>query len=99
MVRNTWKTFVMAGLLGLAGLAVGCEEREVGEDVENYGVEADEGMREGVGGGGVIEDDAEIGDQEGVINDGEGPFEQNELGGQDTILEEGEGPLEENTER
>lgn len=101
MKRQTWKTFAVAGLFGLAGLGVGCterEERRMGEEVEEVGTEVEEEFEEGTGGAGPLED-AEIGDNEGVINDGEGPFEQNDQRGQDTVFQEGEGPLEENTER
>jgi hypothetical protein len=115
MTRQDWKGFVIAGLVGLTGLAVGCTERsktevregareageEIGEaakEVENAGKEASDGFREGFGGSGTdkrIGDD-KIGDKEGVINDGEGPFEQHDQRGEDNPLRDGEGPLEEN---
>jgi hypothetical protein len=115
MTRQGWKGFVMAGLLGLTGLAAGCSERterevrdevreagqEVGKaakDVENAGKEAADGFREGYGGSGTDKriDDGKIGDNEGVINDGEGPFERHDQRGQDNPLKDGEGPLEGN---
>ena len=40
--------------------------------------------------------DGKIGEQEGVINDGEGPFEQHDQRGEDNPLKDGEGPLENN---
>jgi hypothetical protein len=109
MTRLGWKGFVLAGLLGLTGLAAGCNERgkaevredarkagqDVGEaakDVKNAGKEAADGFREGWGGSGT---DKNIGNKEGVINDGEGPFEQHDQRGEDNILKDGEGPLEE----
>lgn len=97
MTRQSWKGFVLAGLLGLTGLATGCTERtesdvregareagqdvgEAAQDVEAVGEEAAEGFREGVGGAGTDKQvgDGKIGEEEGVINDGEGPFEQND---------------------
>jgi hypothetical protein len=115
MRKHALKGFALAGLLGLTGLAVGCTEREeagvrddarqvgqeldrTGESLENTGRDVEGGVREGIGGSGA-QDDADIGDREGVINDGEGPFEQNNMRGDDNILREGEGPVEENTER
>jgi hypothetical protein len=115
MTRLSWKGFVLAGLLGLTGLATGCTERdesevregmreagqdigEAAKDVENAGKDAAEGFREGFGGSGTDKQvgDGKIGDEEGVINDGEGPFEQNDQRGEDNPLRDGEGPLEEN---
>jgi hypothetical protein len=115
MNRQGWKGFVMAGLLGLTGLAVGCTDstqrevsdelreagREVGnaaEDVKNAGKEAADGFRDGYGGSGTDKKigDGKIGDKEGVINDGEGPFEQNDQRGEDNPVKDGEGPLENN---
>ncbi len=111
MAKRILKGFVAAGLLGLTGLAVGCQDnreadlreetREVGEDIDNaadnaardvdqFGREVNEDLREGTGGSGDV--DPNIGDREGVINDGEGPFEQNEAEG--TFLEDGKGPLD-----
>ena len=52
-----------------------------------------EGFQEGVGGSGS---DADIGDKDGVIDDGEGPFEQPARPGEDKgILNDGKGPLDE----
>lgn len=113
MRKQGWKSFVLAGVLGLTGLAVGCTEREeagvrddtrevgqeldrAGEDLGAAGREANEDVREGIGGSGTTTD-PNIGDKEGVINDGEGPFEQNEQRDEDSVLKEGQGPLEENT--
>jgi hypothetical protein len=115
MTRMGWKGFVLAGLLGLTGLATGCSERsksdaregmreagqEVGEaakNVENAGKEAAQGFREGYGGSGTDKKigDGKIGEHEGVINDGEGPFEQHDQRGEDNPLKDGEGPLENN---
>jgi hypothetical protein len=115
MTRMGWKGFVLAGLLGLTGLATGCSERtksdvreevheagegigEAAKDVENAGKEAADGFRQGYGGSGTdkrIGDD-KIGEHEGVINDGEGPFEQHDQRGEDNPLKDGEGPLENN---
>jgi len=116
MAKHMLKGFVVAGLLGVTGLAVGCQDnregqlredtREVGQgidnaadnaaqDVENFGREANEDLREGTGGAGNT--DLDVGDREGVINDGEGPLEQNEAEG--TFLEDGKGPIENNTDK
>lgn len=113
MAKHILKGVVVAGLLGLTGLAVGCQDnregelredtREVGDDVGNaadnaandvrdFGRNANEDLREGTGGSG----DVDVGENEGVLNDGEGPFEQNDQRGEDNPLREGEGPLEEN---
>jgi hypothetical protein len=110
------KGVVVAGLLGLTGLAVGCRDnqesqlrndtREAGQevgntvddaakDVRDFGREANEDLREGTGGAG----DVDVGENEGVINDGEGPFEQNDVRGEDNLLRNGEGPIEDNKER
>ena len=62
MAKHMLKGFVVAGLLGVTGLAVGCQDN-----------------------------------REGVINDGEGPLEQNEAEG--TFLEDGKGPIENNTDK
>ena len=115
MSRLSWKGFVLAGLLGMTGLATGCTERdksdvneelreagqgvgEAAEDVEAAGRDTVDGVREGYGGSGTDKQigDGKIGEEEGVINDGEGPFEQNDQRGEDNPLREGEGPLEEN---
>ncbi len=112
---TSWKGFMLAGLLGLTGLATGCTERdkaevrgsvrEAGEDigeaardVERAGEDAADGAREGYGGSGTDKriGDGKIGDHEGVINDGEGPFEQHDQRGEDNPLRDGEGPLENN---
>lgn len=119
MAKHVWKGFMMAGLLGLTGLAVGCTERqeaevredarEVGQEIDNTADEAanevegaardvNEELREGTGGAGDY-DDVDIGEREGVINDGEGPFEQRNEVGEDNILEDNEGPLEDNENR
>ncbi|WP_224241888.1 hypothetical protein [Hyalangium gracile] len=114
MTRQGWKGFVVAGLLGLTGLAVGCTERgqaevresarevgqEVGEateEVKKAGKEAAEGFKEGWGGSGTDKQigDGKIGDKPGVIDDGEGPFEQDGQRGDDNVIKDGEGPLEE----
>ncbi len=105
MKRQLLKGFMLAGLLGTTGLIVGCTERQeaelqedtqqVGEEVEEFGGEVNEEIREGTGGAGeVFDEDVDIGENEGVIDDGEGPFEQNEPYGEDNVLQEGEAPLE-----
>ncbi len=115
MRGTSWKGFMLAGLLGLTGLATGCSDRtksdvneslreagqdigEAAKDVENAGKDAADGFRDGFGGSGTDKQvgDGKIGNEEGVINDGEGPFEQNDQRGEDNPLREGEGPLEEN---
>jgi hypothetical protein len=115
MTRQGWKGFVVAGLLGLTGLALGCSERtkadvhegaheagqEVGKaakEVQNAGKDAAEGFRQGWGGSGTDKTigDGKIGDHPGVINDGEGPFEQHDQRGDHNVLKDGEGPLEGN---
>ncbi|HEX8706118.1 MAG TPA: hypothetical protein VF815_45205 [Myxococcaceae bacterium] len=111
MAKHMLKGFVVAGLLGLTGLAVGCQDnreadiredtREVGQDLDNaadnaandvrdFGREANEDLREGTGGSGNV--DPNIGEREGVINDGEGLLEQNQADG--TFLEDGKGPVD-----
>lgn len=115
MTRMGWKGFVLAGLLGVTGLAMGCSERtkadvreevreagegigEAAKDVENAGKEAADGFRNGYGGSGTDKQigDGKVGEREGVINDGEGPFEQRDARGEDNPLKDGEGPLENN---
>lgn len=115
MTTQSWKGFMLAGLLGLTGLATGCTERDKSEvrreahkagenvgkaakDVEKVGKEAANGVREGYGGSGTDKQigDGKIGDHEGVINDGEGPFEQHDQRGEDNPLRDGVGPLENN---
>lgn len=73
------------------GKQVGDTARDVGDATR----EAVEGFKEGVGGSGTHQDDGHIGDKKGVIDDGEGPFEQPaQPGEKKTLLNEGEGPLE-----
>jgi hypothetical protein len=109
------KGFVVAGLVGLTGLVVGCNDnqesrlrddsREVGQDIDNtadkaanevegFGRDVNQDLREGTGGSGDV--DLNVGEHEGVINDGEGPFEQKDQRGEDNFLRDGEGPLENN---
>jgi hypothetical protein len=76
----------------------GQEVGEAAKNVENTGKEAAEGFREGYGGSGTDKKigDGKIGEHKGVINDGEGPFEQHDQHGEDNPLKDGEGPLENN---
>jgi hypothetical protein len=93
-MRHGWKKLVLAGLLGVLGMTVGCENRregtvrdearqagqavdEAAQEARETTNEAVEGFQEGMGGSGQ-RDDAVIGDEPGVINDGEGPLEENE---------------------
>jgi hypothetical protein len=80
---------------------VGQEVGEAARDVEDAARGATEGFREGMGGSGDAKDeDADIGRKDGVINDGEGPFEQRRVpSGKPTILDDGKGPLEEGENR
>jgi hypothetical protein len=80
---------------------VGQEVGKAARDVEDTARNAAEGFSEGVGGSGDVKDkDADIGRKEGVINDGEGPFEQRRVPGREpTILDDGKGPLEEGQNR
>ncbi len=80
---------------------VGQEVGKAAEDVRDTTREAAEGLREGIGGSGdAKQGDADIGRKEGVINDGEGPFEQWRVPNREpTILEDGKGPLEEGGNR
>ncbi len=80
---------------------VGQEVGKAARDVENAARGAAEGFSEGVGGSGEPKDgDAEIGRKDGVINDGEGPFEQKRVPGREpTILVDGMGPIEEGKNR
>jgi hypothetical protein len=78
--------------------------KEIGEaarDARDATREATEGFREGFGGSGPQQDgDADIGRKEGVINDGEGPFEQKRLPGEEpSVLDDGKGPLEDGQNR
>lgn len=111
MTARGWKARVVVGLLGTGALLVGCSERqdqelrrdarEVGRqmgdtarDVGDATREAVEGFKEGVGGSGTA-DEPRIGDKKGVIDDGEGPFEQTPRPGEEkSILDDGKGPLE-----
>jgi len=116
MAKHMLKGFVVAGMLGLTGLVVGCQDnqesrlredtREMGQDIDNaadnaataprdFGRETNQDLREGTGGAGNV--DVDVGKNEGVLNDGEGPFEQNEAEG--TLLEDGKGPIENNTNK
>ncbi|MFY0524197.1 hypothetical protein ACN28I_13825 [Archangium gephyra] len=60
------------------------EAREAAQEAREAANEAEEGFQEGLGGSGVEreqereQDEAVIGDEPGVINDGEGPIEENE---------------------
>jgi len=108
MAKYMLKGFVVAGLLGLAvgcndnrEPRLQEETREVGQDIDNaadnaakdvdqFGSEAADDLNEGTGGAGNV--DSDIGDREGVINDGEGPLEQNQADG--TFLEDGKGPMD-----
>jgi hypothetical protein len=86
MTRQGWKGFVLAGLLGLTGLATGCTKRDVREGARQTGQElhkatnevedatrnASEGFKEGWGGAGT---DKTIGDHN-VHKDDQGPREQ-----------------------
>ena len=80
---------------------VGQEVGKAARDVEDAARGATEGFREGVGGSGDVKDgDAEVGRKDGIINDGEGPFEQRRIpDGKPTILDDGTGPLEEGENR
>jgi hypothetical protein len=80
---------------------VGKEVGDAVQDVEDASREAAEGFREGLGGSGKESGgDADIGQREGVINDGEGPFEQRrQPDAPPTLLDDGRGPLEEGEHR
>jgi hypothetical protein len=108
MAKYMLKGFVVAGLLGLAVGCNDNREprlqedtRQVGQDIDHaadnaakdvdqFGRERVDDLNKGTGGSGV--NDPNIGNREGVINDGEGPLEQNEANG--TFLEDGKGPLD-----
>jgi type IV secretory pathway TrbL component len=65
--------------VGEAAKEVEAGAREAARKAEGAAREAGEGFREGVGGSGAEKrDGAPIGDRPGVINDGEGPLEENE---------------------
>ncbi len=67
MTRQRWRGFVLAGLLGLTGLAAGCSKRDVREgarqtgqelhkaadDVEDASKNARDGFKQGWGGSGT----------------------------------------------
>jgi hypothetical protein len=100
----------LLGIAGLMAGCTERQDREVREDAREVGRqvgdtardvgdatrEAVEGFKEGVGGSGTEQgDDAHIGDKKGVIDDGEGPFEQpTQPGEKKTLLNDGKGPLE-----
>lgn len=100
------KNLTVAGLVAVAGLTVGCREtREAEIEVEDREL--------GTGGAGQV-GDGRIGENEGVLNDGEGPLEENNdramrndaeeaaqdetIGRREGVLDDGEGPLEESNE-
>jgi hypothetical protein len=99
-MSKTWmKSLVIAGLVGAAGLVVGCNERREAQG-ENLGSEMRQGTenlgqetQEGIGGGG---EGLQMGDNPGVMDDGEGPLEneQTRPGNNPGIINDGEGPLE-----
>jgi hypothetical protein len=111
MARQGWKTWAAMGLIAATGLVAGCTEQEARSNARQVGEEVGEaargvrdatrgtveGFQEGVGGSGT---DTDIGDREGVIDDGEGPFEQPAKPGEKkTLLNDGEGPLDEANNR
>jgi len=115
MAQN-WKKLVVAGVLAVAGLGVGCNDRQdrdlnrAGNDVESTvndaakdvgaGVDrAAEDIDEGIGGSGRGDNNqVDIGNEPGVINDGEGPLEDPDTrpGKNPGVINDGEGPLEDN---
>jgi hypothetical protein len=65
--------------VGAAAKDVEAGTREAAKKAEGAARDASEGFREGVGGSGNEKrDGVPIGDRPGVINDGEGPVEENE---------------------
>lgn len=76
----------------------GHEVGKAAKDVEKAAKETADGLREGYGGSGTDKQigDGKIGEHEGVINDGEGPFEQHGQTGKNNPLKDGTGPLENN---
>lgn len=94
---NWMKKLTVAGLVTAAALTAGCRD--------SHRVEVDDDkieMERGTGGGGL-----DIGDREGVLNDGEGPLEERNrddirlkdddavIGDRPGVMNDGEGPLEE----
>jgi hypothetical protein len=91
-----WKKFAMVGVLAGSSIFVGCksDREEAREDMN----EAREELREeGTGGSGQI-GDGKVGRNEGVLNDGEGPLEENRrnddttIGRNPGVINDGEGP-------
>ena len=116
MAQN-WKKLVVAGVLAVAGLGVGCNDRQdrdlnrAGNEVESSvdnaaqdigaGVDrAAEDIDEGIGGAGNNDNDdqLDVGNEPGVIKDGEGPLEDPDTrpGKNPGVINDGEGPLENN---
>jgi hypothetical protein len=94
---NAWmKKLTVAGLVAAAGLFVGCR------DNNRYDRTPNPELR-GTGGSGQV-GDGKIGNNNGVLNDGEGPLEENhdanktdgKIGNNNGVLNDGEGPLEQN---
>ncbi len=108
---KAWMVVGLFGTAGLVAGCTERQQQEVQQEVREAGKEvgeaardardatreATEGFREGFGGSGhEPHGDADIGRKEGVINDGEGPFEQRRVPGKEpTLLDDGKGPLEE----
>lgn len=93
---------LMAGALTFAGCqrtseGVQDDMNRAGDDVRQFGGDAENRLEEGTGGAGR-DDGMNIGDNEGVIRDGEGPLEDPETrpGENPGVINDGEGPIEDN---
>jgi hypothetical protein len=115
-MAQSWKKLMVVGVLAVAGLGVGCTERQerdtnrAGNEVESTVDEAAkdvgaginrgaEEIDEGIGGAGNDDNDqVDIGNEPGVIKDGEGPLEDPDTrpGKNPGVINDGEGPLEGN---
>lgn len=102
---KAFKIGAVAALLTGALAVTGCQRSEepafrdeanqAGEEVREFGQDVEK-EAEGIGGSG--DDNMQIGDEEGVFNDGEGPLEneQTRPGEEPGVINDGEGPVEEN---
>ncbi len=101
LIQKITVAALMAGALTFAGCqrtteGVQDDANRAGENMRDFGRDANQELDEGTGGAG--RDGLDIGDNEGVLNDGEGPLENEETrpGDNPGVINDGEGPIEEN---
>jgi hypothetical protein len=96
MTLQDWKGFVLAGLLGLTGLATGCSERDkasVREDARQAGQEIGEAAKDVEQAG----KEAAEGIREGYGGSGtDKQIGDGKIGEKEGVINDGEGPLEKN---